>query len=71
MKVSATEWVTFVDPDDWVEPTHVSTLYNAQKQNGYMDVFLFDYIQEFDGKTNIKYLKNDSGILNEEWVNHL
>ena len=71
IKTSTTEWVTFVDPDDWVEPTHVSTLYNAQKENSNIDVFLFDYIQEFDGKTNVKHLKNDSGILDEEWVHNL
>lgn len=71
IKEAKTEWITFVDPDDWVEPTHVSTLYNAQKQNRDMDIFLFDYIQEFDGKTNVKHLKSDSGILNEEWVHNL
>lgn len=71
IKTSTTEWVTFVDPDDWVEPTHVSTLYNTQKENSNIDVFLFDYIQEFDGKTNVKHLKSDSGILDEEWVHNL
>lgn len=34
----------------------------------YMDIFLFDYIQEFDGKTIVKHLKSDSGILDEESV---
>lgn len=71
IKEAKTEWITFVDPDDWVEPTHVSTLYNAQKQNRDIDIFLFDYIQEFDGKTNVKHLKSDSGILDKEWVHNL
>lgn len=31
IKAASTEWITFVDPDDWVESNHVSTLYNAQK----------------------------------------
>ena len=43
LNVACGEWITFVDPDDWVEPTHVSTLYNAQKKNRDMDIFLFDY----------------------------
>ena len=71
IKEAKTEWITFVDPDDWVEPTHVSTLYNAQKKNRDMDIFLFDYIQEFDGKSIVKHLKSDSGILDEEWVHNL
>lgn len=32
IKAASTEWITFVDPDDWVESNHVSTLYNAQKK---------------------------------------
>lgn len=68
IKAAKTEWVTFVDPDDWVEPMLVSMLYNAQKENKDIDIFLFDYIQEFDGKTNIKYLKKETGVLNDKWV---
>ena len=30
IKETDTEWLTFVDPDDWVEPNHVATLYAAQ-----------------------------------------
>lgn len=71
IKAAKTEWVTFVDPDDWVEPMLVSILYNAQKENKDIDIFLFDYIQEFDGKTNIKYLKKESGVLNDKWVHSL
>lgn len=71
IEAATTEWVTFIDPDDWVEPTYVSILYNAQKQNKDIDVFLFDYFQEFDGKTNIKYLKNNPGALDEKWVHNL
>ena len=32
IKAATTEWITFVDPDDWVESNHVSILYNAQKK---------------------------------------
>lgn len=71
MKAAATEWITFVDPDDWVELDHVSTLYKAQKEHNNFDIFWFDYIQEFDGRSNVKYLKRDSGPLDEEWVHNL
>lgn len=71
IKAATTEWVTFVDPDDWVEPTHVSTLYSAQRQNNGIDIFWFDYVQEYDGKTNIRHLKNDSGVLDEKWIHNL
>ncbi len=71
IKAAKAEWITFVDPDDWVEPTYVSTLYDAQKQNRNIDIFLFDYIQEFDGRTNVKYLKKGSGVLGDEWIHNL
>lgn len=71
IKAATTEWVTFVDPDDWVEPNHVSILYDAQKKHNDTDIFWFDYIQDFDRKSNVKYLKDDSGALNEEWVYNL
>lgn len=71
IKAATTEWITFVDPDDWVEPNHVSTLYNAQKEHDEADIFWFDYIQEFDGKLNVKYLKSDTGVLDEKWVHNL
>ena len=71
IKAASTEWITFVDPDDWVESNHVSTLYNAQKKYNDFDIFWFDYVQEFDGKSNVKYLKDSSGVLDKEWVHNL
>ena len=71
IKAATTEWITFVDPDDWVESNHVSTLYNVQKKYNDFDIFWFDYVQEFDGKSNAKYLKDSSGVLDKEWVHNL
>lgn len=71
IKAASTEWITFVDPDDWVESNHVSTLYNVQKKYNDFDIFWFDYVQEFDGKSNVKYLKDSSGVLDKEWVHNL
>lgn len=68
IKETDTEWLTFVDPDDWVEPNHVATLYAAQSNNQSADIILFDYIQEFDGHKVVNHLKKDCGWLDDEWV---
>lgn len=39
IEMADTEWITFVDPDDWVENNHVSTLYVAQKEHFEIDIF--------------------------------
>ena len=72
IKAANTEWITFVDPDDWVEPNHVSTLINAANEHGNdSDIICFDYVQEFANKTVIKQLMNSSGVLDEVWVRNL
>ena len=62
-----TEWITFVDPDDWVEKNHVATLFEAQKNNANVDIFMFDYIQEFADKIVVKQLMKESGYFSEQW----
>lgn len=69
IKASSTEWITFVDPDDWVEPNYVSTLYKALMKNT-ADIYLFDYYQEFADRQNVKYLMEKSGMLTSEWVHN-
>ena len=66
-----TEWITFVDPDDWVEHNLVSTLYNAIQSRPECDIFLFDYVQELAKKKIVKELMSESQKLNEEWSNNL
>ena len=68
IEAANTKWITFVDPDDWVEPNHVSTLYKAQQNNCDIDIFLFDYVQEFDGQKVIKHLRENSGRFDNEWI---
>lgn len=65
-----TEWITFIDPDDWVEPDLVSKLYHA-KEGHCADIFLYDYFQEFSEKQNVKHLKEKSGLLDNDWVTNL
>lgn len=71
IKMADTEWITFVDPDDWVETNHVSTLYEAQRDHPNTDVFLFDYVQEFADRTVKKHLMKKSGELTEVWIHNL
>ena len=71
MNEADTEWITFVDPDDWVEPNHVSTLFEAQKQQPSTDIFLFDYIQEFADRSITRHLMEKSGEFSEDWVHNL
>lgn len=67
LEIVNTEWVTFVDPDDWVEKNHVSTIYRNVTAHE-ADIFLFDYFQEFASKTQPKSLMEQSGVLDDEWV---
>lgn len=67
LRMVDTEWVTFVDPDDWVEKDYVLTLYHAVKRIS-ADIFLFDYYQEFATKTKKKSLMKYSQKFSDEWV---
>lgn len=66
-----TEWITFVDPDDWVEHNHVSILYKAIQEHEDIDIFLFDYVQEYAEKKVVKKLMDQSQRLNAEWIKNL
>lgn len=63
-----TEWVTFIDPDDWIELDYIETIYDYIKQGDDIDVFLFDYIQEFTDKSVTKELLKESQKLGDELV---
>lgn len=67
IEVANTEWITFVDPDDWVELDFVSRLYEL-KEKYPADIYLYDYFQEFAAVSNVKFLKEESGKLSPEWV---
>ncbi len=45
--LSGTEWISFVDADDWVEPDYAQVLYEELSGRALeADVLLFDYIRE-------------------------
>lgn len=69
--VADTKWITFIDPDDWVENDYADVIYDAVNTNEEIDIFLFDYIQEFAQKSITKQLLSTSQTLDETWVSNL
>lgn len=70
LDAAVTDWVLFVDPDDWVEPDLVSTLKKVA-DDGEADIVLFDYYQEFASRQVENCLRDHGGKLDDEWVNAL
>lgn len=59
-----TDWVCFVDPDDWVEPNYVSTLFELT-QKSKADIYFFDYYQEYADSQRSDHLPFSNGLLHE------
>ncbi len=66
LRMAQTEWVIFVDADDWVEPKLVESLYQAKEQYD-ADIYLYDYFEEFPDRQIARKLGAERGILNAEW----
>ena len=70
ISIANSEWITFVDPDDWIEPNLVeSILKHSYDPN--LDIIFYDYFQEFAHTQKIKSLNTQNGYLNEKWINQL
>jgi len=62
-----TPWITFVDPDDWIEPDTVSTILDAIKGDAKSaDIIMFDYSREFENGGIVESLNIGSGFCDEE-----
>ena len=61
-----TQWMTFVDPDDWIESDFVTTLYELKEKNA--DIAMFNYYQEFERKTIENHLPIKDGYLTDDWM---
>lgn len=70
MSIAKTEWISFVDGDDWVEPDYVKILHQAAEQTE-ADLHIFDYYSVFDRAEKRKSLKSEGGILDETWRREL
>lgn len=61
-----TPWLTFVDPDDWVEPDFVTTLAELKDNNA--DIVMYNCYQEFERKTIKNSLPIPNGYLTDDWL---
>ena len=67
IKESNGEWITFIDPDDWIEADWGEVILNAVKAVG-TDIIMFDYYQEFATKHVPQFFMHESALLNEEYL---
>lgn len=67
MEKSNAEWITFIDPDDWIENNWAEVLLNAVKTAS-ADIIMFDYYQEFATKQSPQFFMPISGYLNEDYL---
>lgn len=70
MSIAKTEWISFVDGDDWIEPDYVEILHQAAEQTE-ADLHIFDYYSVIDRVEKRKSLKPEGGILDETWRREL
>jgi len=65
-----TPWLTFVDPDDWIEPNAVTTILNEIKGDAKSaDIIMFDYSREFENGGCVESLNIKSCFCDEELLN--
>lgn len=60
------EWVTFVDPDDWVEPNYIEKVLEFINCHEKLDIIMFDYWREYRDKPAYESLNQSSGVLPSE-----
>ena len=59
-----TEWMAFIDADDWVENNYISCIYqkiHTAAQNA--DIIMFDYIREYKDSVSVESLNIKEGYL--------
>ncbi|MCD8176879.1 MAG: glycosyltransferase [Tannerellaceae bacterium] len=65
-----TEWIAFVDPDDWVDSNLVDALYEVTHKYQ-ADVYYYDYFHELGNESVEKQLNAPEGLLDEKWQKQL
>lgn len=60
-----TQWVTFIDPDDWIEATEVESVLSSAENND-VDIIAFGYRREFVDHFKLESLQNHTGIVSGE-----
>lgn len=70
IKATTTEWLSFVDADDWVEKDYISTLYRELNGNALdADVLMYEYSREFKSGRQEESLKIGTGYLDSAMLN--
>lgn len=67
IEASDSEWITFIDPDDWIEANWGEVLLNAINSVD-ADIIMFDYYQEFVSKSRPQFFMSQSGLLDEYYL---
>lgn len=65
------EWISFIDPDDWIEPTYIEELCcTAQSENA--DICICDFIYSYPhGEKNAYHFKENMVFDNRQSINQL
>lgn len=64
IKAATTKWLTFVDADDWVEPSYIDEIYGAISDKGKdAELVMFEYSREFREANSYEYMKEESVFL--------
>lgn len=70
LKIATGEYIGFIDPDDWIEPTMFEQMYNSIISNN-ADLTICDYFIEAGKDTELKSLKIDKNILQKHEIRDL
>ncbi len=64
-----TPWITFVDPDDWIEDFTIKKEIELIKAlEASVDIIMFDYTREYIDKSVIESLSINNGLCNDELI---
>lgn len=64
---AVTEWISFVDGDDWVSSDYVSEIYECLNgETAYSDMVMFNYSREFFKAVSEEYFDHRSRFLDEK-----
>jgi len=67
IKMAKTEWIAFVDPDDWIEEDTVQSIWNIVSNNKEeIDIIMFDYVREYPKVRSIEEFCETSGLCNNK-----
>lgn len=67
VRCTSTEWLCFVDADDWVEADYVSGIYESVSNRAAdADIIMFDYVREYRSGKSAETLGVQEGFLTSE-----